>query len=78
MDINIYIYIYRGSLCFDFSEVQCSIRKRRTRYILRQGKNIDYSFILTSLFRDYSHIRDFIIKSSYKRDTFVLMTDFLV
>ena len=35
MDINIYIYIYiyiyvyiyRGRLCFDFSEVQCSIRK---------------------------------------------------
>ena len=62
MDINIYIYIYRGSLCFDFSEVQCSIRKSRTRYILRQGKNRDYSFILTSLFRDYSHIRGFYYK----------------
>ena len=33
--LYIYIYIYIGSLCFDFFEVQCSIRCSRARYILR-------------------------------------------
>ena len=40
---SLHIYIYRerekkrgrGSLCFDFSVVQCSIRRSRARYILR-------------------------------------------
>ena len=30
-----YIYIYMGSLCFDFSFVQCSIHRGRARYTLR-------------------------------------------
>ena len=30
-----YIYINIGSLCFDFSVTQCSIRRSRVRYILR-------------------------------------------
>ena len=29
------IYIYMGSLCFDFSFVQCSIHRGRARYTLR-------------------------------------------
>ena len=43
LHIYIYIYIYiererereRGRLCFDFSVVQCSIRRSRTRHMLR-------------------------------------------
>ena len=30
-----YLYINIGSLCFDFSVTQCSIRRSRVRYILR-------------------------------------------
>ena len=35
LQIYIYIYIYIGSLCIDFSVLQCSIRRSRARYMLR-------------------------------------------
>ena len=33
--LQIYIYIYIGSLCIDFSVLQCSIRRSIARYTLR-------------------------------------------
>ena len=54
--IAIYI-VYIGSLCFDFSIVQCSIQWSRAQYILKIEKN--YTFIPTSLFRDCSLFRGF-------------------
>lgn len=30
----LFIYIYVGNLCFDFSVLQCSIHKNRARYVL--------------------------------------------
>ena len=44
---------------FRFSAVQCSIRRSRARYILRERKNKETTFIHTSLFRDHSLIRGF-------------------
>ena len=32
---HLQIYIYIGSLCIDFSVLQCSIRRSRARYMLR-------------------------------------------
>ena len=35
------IYIYTGSLCIDFSVLQCSIRRSRAWYMLRQGEKTE-------------------------------------
>ena len=60
----VYIYIYFdiefcvfnvGSLCFDFSVVQCSIRRSRARYILRERKNKETLFSSLQAFFVITH-----------------------
>ena len=47
MCVRVCVFIRIGSLCFDFSVVQCSIRRSRARYISRKGK--EKETILSSL-----------------------------
>ena len=57
--VKLCIGIHKGSLCFDFSVAQSLICRSRVQYVWDRGKNRDYTFILTSLFHDYSLIRGF-------------------
>ena len=63
--IYIYIYIYIGSLCIDFSVLQCSIRRSRARYRLRYREKNRETILLSlqACFVSAHSSGDFIVKN---------------
>ena len=79
MDINIYIYIYIEEVCVSIFPNYSAryVKVERDIYWDREKTEITVSSLQVCFVITHTS-GDFIIKSSYKRDTFVLMTDFLV